>query len=180
MTQALQNNVVSRTGQIYLERVQEAAVYSFLIQKVCCTTAHSTLEAWRKFTFFKQFLRPFSLSVRSCPVIMYIAAGTMRSHGAVTSLGCLQPVDTKIPILEALRGTFSTSQMPRHVRVSWHATSCTSSHTQLWSVRPRNLGGLLAPGWKQRGGCWSLCTLYNHLLSQQANLFCQLWDWITF
>ena len=77
-------------------------------------------------------------------------------------------------------GAFSTTQIPRHVRVSWHATSCTASHTQLWSVTPRKLAGLSAPGWKERTGCWSLRTLCNHLLSQLANLFCQWWDWITF
>lgn len=180
MTQTLQNDVVPRRGQIQSQRVQEAAVYNFLSQKGHCSTGRSTSEAWRKL-FFKQFLS-------------YVPSLCL--WGPAQSRCTLQqaqqePMELWIPWTVACRykvsriqntqsGAFSTTQIPRHVRVSWHATSCTASHTQLWSVRPRKLTGLSAPEGKQRAGCWSLCTLYNHLLSQQANLFCQWWDWITF
>lgn len=60
----------------------------------------------------------FFLPVRSCLSMKYIAAGIMRSLGAVTPLGCLWPVNKKIPIFKALSGTFSTTQISRHVRAS--------------------------------------------------------------
>lgn len=181
MTQDLQNAIVPRTEQLHLIRVQEAAVHSFLSQKGHCPTGKSTLEAWQKLTFFKQLLNfcLFSLPVRSCPAMKYIAAGTMRSLGAVTPLGCLWPENKKIPVFKALSGTFSATQISRHVRVSWHATSCKGSHIHSFNCQPQRAAGLSAPGWKQRAAV-DACILCNHLLSKQANYFCQLWDWVTF
>lgn len=85
------------------------------------------LPHWKKHfgsltkTYFLQAVAKlylFSLPVRSCPAMKYIAAGTMRSLGAVTPRGCLWPVNKKIPIFKALSGTFSTAQISRHVRMS--------------------------------------------------------------
>lgn len=53
------------------------------------------------------------------PITMYIAAGTVRSHGAVIPLGCLYPVAIKIPLFKTLSlALFSTTWISRHVRVS--------------------------------------------------------------
>lgn len=85
------------------------------------------LPHWKKHfgsltkTYFLQAVAKFclfSLPVRSCPAMKYITTGTMRSLGAVTPLGCLWPENKKIPIFKALSGTFSTTQISRHVRVS--------------------------------------------------------------
>lgn len=160
MTQDLQNTVVPRTEQIHLTRIQEAAICSFLSQKGHYPTEKSALEAWQKLTLFYSLqavaeLCLFSLPLRSCLSMKYIAAGTMRSLGAVTPLGCLWPVNKKIPIFKALSGTFSTTQISRHVRASWHATSCKGSYTQLWLSAPESCWAV-SPRVETKGSCWSL------------------------
>lgn len=51
--------------------------------------------------------------------------------------------------------------------------------THSFNCQPQRAAGLSAPGWKQRAAV-DPCILCNHLLSKQANYFCQLWDWVTF
>lgn len=175
--ETLQNNVVPRTGQVDLKKVQEAAVYNFLSQKGRCTAGHSTSEAWKKLLFFEQFLSYVPFICLWGPAHHNIHCSR---HSAIPwscdstglSLSCRYK-DSLIQNTQS--GTF---QHYSDLETCQSVLTCYKLYSLSYTASVRQtqkalIAGLPAPGWKQKVGCWSLFTLCNHLLSQQANLFCQ-------